>query len=92
MSVRYMQSPLALSRRVSHEWLLALPDRDEIDTVNGTGATLWELLKTPGTAADLSKALGEIYETSSQAIDLDVSRFLSALSERRLVERLIDDE
>jgi hypothetical protein len=86
MTERYMRSPFVLSRRVGHEWLLALPDRNEIDTVNGTGATLWELLETPGTVADLSKALGEIYETSAQAIVMEVSRFLNALSERRLVE------
>jgi hypothetical protein len=83
---------MVLSRRVGNERLLALPDRDEIDTVNGTGGTLWELLETPGTVADLSKALAEIYETSSEALVPEVSRFIGVLLERQLVERAIGDK
>jgi hypothetical protein len=89
--MHYMRSPLVLSRRVGQEWLLALPNRDEIDIVSGTAGTVWELLETPATVADLSKALSEIYESSSEAIAAEVSDFVGVLSERRLLERWMGD-
>ena len=88
---RYRRAPRALHRTVGHEVLLAAADRDGIDVLPGTAATLWILLDQPASRETLTEELAAIYATPAHRVSADVTPLLDELVRRGWLEQF-DDE
>jgi hypothetical protein len=88
---RYRRAPRALHRTVGHEVLLAAADRDGVDVLPGTAATLWVLLDQPASLGTLTAELAAIYKTPAHRVSTDVAPLLDELVRRGWLEQL-DDE
>jgi Coenzyme PQQ synthesis protein D (PqqD) len=89
--IRYCRAPKALHRAVGHEVLLAAEDRDGVEMLPGTAATLWMLLDRPASLGSLTEELSSIYETPARRVSADIAPLLDELVGRGWLE-LIDDE
>lgn len=89
--IRYRRAPQALHRIVGNEVLLAAADRESVDVLPGTAATLWLLLDRPASLESLSEELASIYETPVHRVTADVEPLLDELIGRGWLE-LLDDE
>ncbi|WP_292291036.1 PqqD family protein [Marivita sp.] len=67
---------------------LALLDTksDRYFSLNGTGATVWELLETPRTLPDLCSEIGKKYQLSPEECRDDIAEILTALHHEGLIE------
>ena len=57
--------------------------------LTGTGATVWSLLSSPTTCADIAQALARDYEVSCEQAAVDVREFLDSMMSLGLVEKVV---
>lgn len=60
-------------------------------STNAVGAVIWGLLGTPRSMESLCTELASRWESSKDSISQDVSAFLSAMIEARLIEMVATD-
>jgi Coenzyme PQQ synthesis protein D (PqqD) len=75
---------------VGDEVLLAAADRDGVDVLPGTAATLWILLDQSASLETLTEELAAVYETPSHRVSIDVAPLLDELVRRGWLEQLDD--
>jgi hypothetical protein len=89
---RFVRSPVALSRRVGGEVLLAAPRRPDIDRLSDSAGAVWSLLEEPMPAPALVAALSEAYGIPEERIAVDVEALLADLVHRGWVEEVAADD
>ena len=83
---RYRRSPTALTRTVGDVVLIAIPDREGFEKLDGTSSVAWQLLEVPQTASELVDDLAEIYAVGTEEISGPITTMLEAFVGRGLVE------
>ena len=61
-------------------------NRNQIMTVNETGAFLWNLLENGADRKELAEALVREYEVDARTAEEDADEFISRLREKSLIE------
>jgi hypothetical protein len=89
---RFVRSPVALSRRVGGELLLAAPGRTEVDRLSDSAGAVWSLLEEPMAAPALVTTLSEAYGVPEERIAADVEALLADLVRRGWVEEVAVDD
>ena len=82
----FTSSPHVVSSNIGGSLALLDTRSDKYFSLNGTGATVWELLETPQTLPDLCHAVSTKYEIPEEACREDISEILTALHQEGLIE------
>jgi hypothetical protein len=61
-------------------------DLASIYSFNGTGSSIWKLLETPKTVAELVAAMAQEYDAEQEQIEKDVKEFLGEMLSAGLAE------
>lgn len=77
-----------LWRQLDDQVLVLDVPRSRYLRLNRSGSVLWQALTTPRTTADLVDVLVRTYDLDDQRARADVAAFLSALSERGLLQEV----
>jgi coenzyme PQQ synthesis protein D (PqqD) len=75
---------------VGGDILLAPAGRDDFDQLSGTAAVSWSILETPCSLEELLRTLSDVYSIPPESIAAEVGALVTDLSERGLVEELLD--
>jgi len=81
---RYERNPEFIFRRIVDELILVpihqdVADMDCIYTLNDVGAFVWARLEAPATEAELKRAILDEYAADSEAVAVDLDRFLRGM-------------
>jgi hypothetical protein len=87
----FIRSRAVASRVVAGETLLVpirarVGDLASIYSFNGTGTSIWKLLETPKTMADLVDAVAQEYDVERERVEKDVKDFLGEMLSVGLAE------
>jgi coenzyme PQQ synthesis protein D (PqqD) len=88
LSLRLRNDSVAWRAFKEGEGTLVHLDRDEIHSLNATGAVLIKRLKTGATTEELATALCEEFEVDRETAMRDVGAFVERLRESDLVEEV----
>jgi hypothetical protein len=88
---RFIRSRSVASRVVAGETLLVpirsrVGDLASIYSFNGTGTSIWKLLETPKTVAELVVAVAQEYNAEQERVEKDVKEFLGEMLSVGLAE------
>ncbi|MGH2805640.1 MAG: PqqD family protein [Actinomycetota bacterium] len=83
---RYRRSTRALTRTVGDVVLIAIPEREGFEKLDGTSSVAWHLLEEPQTAPELIDELARIYGVAATEVAGPVSNMLEVFAARGLVE------
>lgn len=88
---QYQSRPGYVVREVAGEYLLipVLMQEDpetRIAVLNETGKFLWEQLKTPCSAEQLTAAMTEEYQVSGEQARADIMEFINSMQANKLVQ------
>jgi hypothetical protein len=86
----YRRSPSALTRTVGDVVLIAIPEREGFEKLEGTSSVAWHLLEQAQTAAELIQDLASIYGVETVEVEGPVQTLLEAFQGRSLVEVATD--
>jgi hypothetical protein len=78
--------PDVLVRRVGEEVVLVHMARNEIFSLNPTGARLWELLSEGRTRSEAVNQLGTEFDASAETVEREADRFMALLEREGLAE------
>lgn len=78
--------PDVLARRVGEEVVLVHMARNEIFTLNRTGARLWELLREGRTRSAAVEQLKTEFDASAETVEREADDFMALLEREGLVE------
>ena len=78
--------PDVLARRVGEELVLVHMARNEIFSLNATGARLWELLSEGLTRSEAVEQLETEFGASAEMIEREADRFMALLKREGLAE------
>ena len=76
----------ALAEQVAGETVLLDAEGDVYLRLNPSGTRLWDALASPATVAELASVLEQAYGLESQAALADTLAFVTAMSDRGLIE------
>jgi hypothetical protein len=79
--------PAVLARRVDDELVLVHSGRNEVFSLNSTGARLWELLSEGRSPAEVVEQLAAEFEVTRELAEEEANRLLATLERENLVER-----
>jgi hypothetical protein len=87
----FVRSRAVASRVVAGETLLVpirsrVGDLASIYSFNGTGSSIWKLLETPKTVAELVVAVAQEYDADEGRVEKDVKEFLGEMLSVGLAE------
>ena len=82
----YRRRPEVLWRRSLDAVVLLPPSAEEVVTVGGTGADVWELLETWRTVDGLAQSLSQRYEADEGIVHRDLETLLAQLVEHGALE------
>lgn len=85
----FVRDERVLWRHIVDGVLLSTPDSEEILTIRGAGAELWDLLAEPHTAAAIAQAMSPRFDRSADEILAEIEPVLGDLAARRVVLRII---
>jgi hypothetical protein len=86
----YRRSPSALTRTVGDVVLIAIPEREGFEKLEGTSSVAWHLLEQPQTAPELIEEVAELYGLSPGEVGGPIETMLQAFEGRGLVEVATD--
>jgi hypothetical protein len=78
--------PDVLARRVGEELVLVHMARNEIFSLNQTGARLWELLSEGRTRSEAVEQLETEFDASAEMVEQEADRFMALLEREGLAE------
>ena len=82
------RQPEALWRRAYPNRVLVLPPgAEEPVLLEGTAASIWELLEEPCSADELGRALSDVYGADEALVAADLAPAVDDLTARRVLER-----
>ena len=93
-----MKSPrIRRASGVPFRWLddrviLALPGKEDLESLDGTAAAVWDLLSEPMTVPELTKVLSDQYRAPRGRIARDVRSLIDTLKHQGSVEEMPGDE
>jgi hypothetical protein len=79
--------PDVLARRVGDELVLVQSGRNEVFSLNSTGARLWELLSEGRSRSEAVEQLTAEFEVTREMAEEEANRLLATLERENLVER-----
>lgn len=94
---RFVAHPGLVSRRIADETIL-LPvsskvgDLDAVYTLSPVGSSVWTLLQQPVSLRQMIDAVCAEYDTEAHTAASDLTDFLDALLEKRLIDRTAPGE
>jgi hypothetical protein len=84
---RFRVLPDVLARRVGDELVLVHSARNEVFSLNSTGARLWELLSEGRSRSETVEQITEEFDVTREMAEEEADRLLAALERENLVER-----
>lgn len=85
---RYHRSPRVLSRTYWDEAVLAAPEREGFELLEGTAADVWMLLGSPRGLSEITRILAEAYGARASVVRADVAALLRQLKRAGLIEEV----
>jgi hypothetical protein len=82
----FRPDPEVLTRRVGEEVVLVHMGRNEVFSLNRTGARLWELLSEGRTHSEAVEQLTTEFDVSQETVEQEASRLMTMLERERLLE------
>lgn len=82
---RLRPHPDVVARRVDDQAVLVQLASNQVYSLNGTGARLWELLDEGSTTADAYERLLEEFDVPAEELRVEVDAFLELLLREQLV-------
>jgi hypothetical protein len=79
--------PDVLARKVGDEMVLVHAARNNVFSLNRTGARLWELLSEGRTRAEAVEQLAAEFEVARETVEHEAVRLLAKLEREGLIER-----
>jgi hypothetical protein len=83
----FRPDPDVLARRVGDELVLVHPRRNEVFSLNATGARLWELVGEGRSRSELVDQLTAEFDVSREAAEGETDRLLAQLEREGLLAR-----
>jgi hypothetical protein len=87
-----VRSPLALTRQVEGEVLLARIGRQDVDRLTGAAVSVWRFLETPMELPDLLARLEGVYGVEPQEIASDIQTLVGDLLSRGWLEAVAEND
>jgi hypothetical protein len=87
----FARSPVALSRTVGGEILLAAPNRESVDRLSPTAGAVWSLLERPRTMSSLVEELVRTFDAPRARIEADLDILMSDLTSRGWITEVRSD-
>ena len=81
----FRPNPNVLVRKVDDEYVLVDMSRNQIFTLNPTGARLWELLSAGRSRSEAIAQLTAEFDASEETVEQEAARFLALLERERLI-------
>ncbi|HTB60330.1 MAG TPA: HPr-rel-A system PqqD family peptide chaperone [Polyangia bacterium] len=81
----YKRDPGLPFQKLEEETIVVDPRTREVHLLNETAARVWELLASPCSLDDLTEALAEEYEATSEAMRAGVEELLGGLRDKGLL-------
>jgi hypothetical protein len=82
----FRRADRVLWRSFAAEVLIAVPGRDDIDHLEGTAAAVWDELKAPRTATEVTDRLCLEFASPADVVGPDVEGLLKVLVQRGCIE------